>query len=310
ELLQRFRGQGRILARDEQLDRLARVLVRHAARGPLEPARMRAHDVLDLVRVRVGSGYEDPVLLAVDDVAVAALVHARNVAGTQPAVADRLRGFLRPLPVAAHDLRSAHAQLTDLAARQVSAVVVLYRHVGRWNRQADRPVVLGEIERIDAYRGRGFGEPVGLGERAAGDLLPALGDRALYRHAAAEGQVQRGEVEPLEARRVEQPVEQRIDPGERAEAPLAEFRDETLHVARVGDQDAVATDLHEGQAVRGQREDVIQRQRGDDDFLALAHQPADPCGGLLHVRDHVAMGQLGALGDAGGSAGVLQEREI
>jgi hypothetical protein len=53
-------------------------------------------------------------LLAVDDEEKALVVHARDVAGMQPAIGvDDLRGLLRPLPVAGHHLRTLHAQLAD-----------------------------------------------------------------------------------------------------------------------------------------------------------------------------------------------------
>ena len=75
------------------------------------------------------------------------------------------------------------------------------------------PLYSREIERIHAGGRRGLGQSVGLDQRDAGDLLPALGDRALHGHAAAEGQMQFGEIDLVESRRVEQPVEQRVDAG-------------------------------------------------------------------------------------------------
>ncbi len=91
---------------------------------------------------------------------------------------------------------------------------------------------------------------------------------------------------------------------------LRQFLDESRHVARIGDHEAHAADLHEHEAVRGQREDVVQRDRGDDHFLADAQVRAEPRGRLQHVGDHVAMGQHRALRDAGRAAGVLQESDV
>src|SRR5207253_10663674 len=56
----------------------------------------------------------DELLLAVDDEDVPALVLAADVAGVEPAVTDDVGGVLRLVPVPAHDLRPAHADLTDL----------------------------------------------------------------------------------------------------------------------------------------------------------------------------------------------------
>ena len=55
---------------------------------------------------------------------------------------------------------------------------------------------------------------------------------------------------------------------------------------------------------------MVERQRGDDDLPAVLDHVFDPARGLLHVGDHVAVGQHRALGDAGGAAGVLQKGEI
>ena len=123
--------------------------------------------------------------------------------------------------------------------------------------------------------------------------------------------MQGGEIQFGEARRVEQAVEQRVDAGQRGETGLAQLLDEAGHVARVGDQPVEAAQAGEDQAVRRQRKDVIQRQRGDDHFLAgLDQLGADPGGCLQHVGDHVAVGQHRTLGHAGGAAGVLQESDV
>ena len=73
-------------------------------------------------------------------------------------------------------------------------------------------------------------------------------------------------------------------------------------------------DAHAQQAARRQREDVIERQRRDDrhvlDLLALLERGLQPGFVLQHVGDDVAVQQRRALGDAGGAAGVLQERDV
>jgi hypothetical protein len=145
---------------------------------------------------------------------------------------------------------------------------------------------------------------------AAGDLFPALRDRPLHGHAAAEGEVQVGEIDLVEAGGVQQTVEQRVHAGDGGERHVAQLLHESGHVARIGDEIVVTAELHEDQAVRRQREDVVQRQRGDDDLLAHARVAPDPGGGLLHVGHQVAVGQHRALGHAGRTAGVLQEGDV
>ncbi len=86
------------------------------------------------------------------------------------------------------------------------------------------------------------------------------------------------------------------------------------HVARVRDQHDQRAALHAEHAADRQREDVIQRQRADDDELvllvAIVQARLHPHFGLQHVRDDVAMEQRRALRHTGRAAGVLQERDV
>ena len=59
------------------------------------------------------------------------------------------------------------------------------------------------VERVHAGGGRRLGQTVGLDQGAAGDLLPAFGDRALDGHAAAEGEAQGREIDLVETRGIE-----------------------------------------------------------------------------------------------------------
>ena len=67
--------QRRVLLHHEQLRHLARMLVRHADRRHFEHAGMAGDHVLELVRKDLEARDQDHVLLAVDDLDVAALVH-------------------------------------------------------------------------------------------------------------------------------------------------------------------------------------------------------------------------------------------
>ena len=272
---------------------------------------MRHGDALDLVRVHVEAGHVDHVLLAVLDVDEAALVHAADVAGAQPAVGQHhLRGLLRAVPVALHDLGSAYADLAGLADGQHVAVVVGDADLGRGDRQTDGVVeLLGD--RVDAGAGRGLGETPGLRQDAAGHLLPAFGDRALHGHAAAQGAAQRAEVHRLEAGGVQQRVEERVHARDVGELVLLQFLHEAREVARVRDEDIGPAEPQEHDAVPGEREDVVQRQRRDRDAVRVARPGGfGPGGRLQGVRGDVAVAQHRALGDAGRAAGVLQEGEV
>ena len=87
---------------------------------------------------------------------------------------------------------------------------------------------------------RGFREAVAFRDGRAGQRLPALGDRALHRHAAAQRQHQRLEIELAEVLVVEQRVEQRVEAREDVERVLCQFLDEAGNVARIGDEQVLA----------------------------------------------------------------------
>ena len=62
--------------------------------------------------------------------------------------------------------------------------------------------------------------------------------------------------------------------------------------------------------MEGERVDVVQRQRGDENFTAFVQVRAHQRPALQHVGHQVAVGQHGTLGHASGAAGVLQHRHI
>src|SRR4249919_2162569 len=63
--------------------------------------------LLDVAREDVEAAPDDQILLAVDDVEVAVVVHPPEVARVQPAAAHRLLSLFGSPPVAAHDERGA-----------------------------------------------------------------------------------------------------------------------------------------------------------------------------------------------------------
>ena len=174
-----------------------------------------------------------------------------------------LGGLVGPVPVAAHHLRTAHADLADLADARAP----------RRRRRGCEMSVEGIGSPIEPLKSSPMGlmqaagevsvrpqawvrmQPVTFFQRSATD--------ALHRHAAAQGDAQGGEVEPSRTRGVQQRVEQRVDAADEEEADFLSSATNAREVARIGDQDVVRPEAHEQQAVRGEREDVVQRQRGD-----------------------------------------------
>ena len=106
-------------------------------------------------------------------------------------------------------------------------------------------------------------------------------------------------------------IVERVDAGNQRERTCLQSLDEARYVARIGDQELAAADLHHQQRAGREPEDVIERQRRHHDVVgAITEIRHHPGFALHHVRRHVAMEQHRAFGDAGRAAGILQEREI
>src|SRR3954452_18555579 len=159
-------GRLALLEADERLHRLAAVLVGDADDGRLADGGVTVEDVLDLARPDLVAGRVDLVLLAVDEIEPAVLVHEADVAGLERAAGQRVLGLLGLLPVARHDLRPARHELADLARRQLLAVLADDLHDGVEHRHADRQRAgalvdrRAAVERDGVRRGRRLGEAV------------------------------------------------------------------------------------------------------------------------------------------------------
>ena len=75
-----------------------------------------------------------------------------------------------------------------------------------------------------------------------------------------------------------------------------------------------STALHaataEAEAVNGAAEDVVERQRGDENVAGADVAAGNPQFDLSGVGQQVGVAEHRALGDAGGAAGVLQHRHV
>ena len=114
---------------------------------------MAGDHFLDLVGIDVETGDQDHVLLAVDQEDKALVVHITEVAGAQKTVGvEDARCLVRPLPVTLGNLRTADTDFTDLGAGYFLAGIIAYRNFCRRDRQADRAVESGQVERVDGHR--------------------------------------------------------------------------------------------------------------------------------------------------------------
>src|SRR5579884_2165271 len=123
---------------DESDDLLAPFGMRAADHRGLGEAGMAQQHLLDLARVDVAAARDDHVLRAVAQGQEAVRVHIAEVAGMQPAAAQRLGIGGRVLPIALHDAIALGHDLADLAGRQFMVIVVddadqdaIARHAGR-----------------------------------------------------------------------------------------------------------------------------------------------------------------------------------
>ena len=149
----------------------------------------RGRDVL-------AAGRDDEVLLAVGDRQVAVGVEVADVAGVEPPVAQRRRGFLGPVEVALHDVRPAREHLAVVRDPDLDA----------GDRDADRAEA-GAPGRVDRDAGRTLGEAVALADGQP-DREEELARRPGQRRAARHHQPQ-----PASDARPDLPQDQRV--GER-----------------------------------------------------------------------------------------------
>ena len=154
--------------------------VLHADHGAFQHAGMARDHFLDLVGIDVEARHQDHVLLAVDDLGVAALVHHADIAGAEIAVGGHhLRGLVRPVPVAGHHLRALGADFAGLPERHFVAIVVADREIGRWNGKADRAGELVGVGGVAGQRRRGLRQAVAF-RRARSRSPPATSRRPVF----------------------------------------------------------------------------------------------------------------------------------
>src|SRR5215469_14401755 len=81
-------------------------------------------DLLDLARIDVAAAADDHVLGAVTQGQKPVFVEAAEIAGVQPAAAQRLGAGLGLLPIALHDAVALRGDFADLAGRQFTIAIV------------------------------------------------------------------------------------------------------------------------------------------------------------------------------------------
>ena len=245
-------------------DRLAPALVGQPEDGDLAHGRVADDDLLDLDRVDVLAAGDDHVLLAVDERDVAVLVDLAEVAGVEPAAAERVGRRPGQHPVAGEDVLAAHEQLADVADRDVPVVGVDQAGLDVLQRAADRAqLVLDVLGVEDGHRRRRLGQAEALLERHA-PAVEELDQRERRRGAAGQRHVQRRQVVVVEAGDAHQGRPHRRHEELQRHPVLGHRGQERRRVERRHD-DVLGADVHERQAVHAEPADVEHRRRRDGD---------------------------------------------
>lgn len=287
-------------------DFLAIALVGDADHLHVGHRRVSEEELLQFARIDVLAAADDHVLAAPDDPHVAVVVHHRQVAGVHPARrVDGLGGGLGVVPVAEHHAVAAGAQLADLAARHHPARLVddlaLQPRLGASD---SGHAQLQAIVRTGLQRHRtGLGHAVGdlhLGHVHVANDPPHHLDRA--GGAGHDSGAQAGKVEFAAARMIQLGDEHGRYPVQRGGALLGHGQQGRLgveagrrvdHGRAVGDAAEVAH--HHAEA-------VIQRHR---DHQAVFRAESEAFADHVAVVEDVVVAEGGALGEAGGTGGVL-----
>jgi hypothetical protein len=154
---------------------------------------------------------------AVGDEDVALFIDMTDVSGMEAAVDDHLRRGFGLVPIAHHHLRPAETDLAGLAGFQQ-----VLRSSSETTSQivpgTGRPIEPGfraAVRRVDTGHRRGFAQAIAFQQGGTRLRLEGLGDFERQGRAAGDADVERGEIEILRTRRVEERVVERRHAGHR-----------------------------------------------------------------------------------------------
>ncbi len=163
-------------------------------------------------------------------------------------------------------------------------------------------------ERVEAHHRRCFGQTITFGDGGTGDFAPALRHSAVQGGTACDRGLQMlGRVgqKPL---LVEQAIEQGVHARHPSQRVVFDSALQVLHRAWAGHQNVVCADGQEAQQIGREREDVVQRQRGQHAFLAGAHVGRAHGQHLLHIAQQIAVADHGTLAHARGAPRCIEAR--
>ena len=273
---------------------------------------MAQQHLLDLARIDVGAARDDHVLGAVAQREVAVPVERADIAGPQPALAQRGGGGLRVVPVAGHRAVAAAHHLAGLAGRDLPPRRIHHAHLdagardaaGREPREVGRAAVTLVVDLRqagDGHRALALTEELPQARAEGVERAPQVAH--VHRAAAVVERAQTGGAR-LRARRLHEPRDHR-GRGEHRHVRMA--LESLEHVLRLeaGQHHLVATGEQMRQRVQARA--VRQRRRMQ---LHVARRHMLDVGCVAQAHEHqVAVREHRALGPTGGAAGVEEPGE-
>ena len=157
----------------------------------------------------------------------------------------------------------------------------------------------------------GLGHAPAAPELHVGLALENPGDLYRQRRAARSAMHQRGQIAAFQIGEARDRDPHRGNAGKSGRPLDLDVAHHRFNVEALVQRDQVAA-LQTTQQDHRQREDVKQRQYADDalDDVALRARRFAPGIVNRHGRSQVAMAEHGALGQPGGAAGILQQRDV
>src|SRR6476646_10533714 len=292
---QLVRRHGRTrLERDRRADLLTQLGVRDADNRRLGDLRVLVQHLFDLPRVDVVSAADDQILLPVDDVVIAVLVHPPDVAGAEPAVVrDGLGRRLRPVQIALHDVVAADRDLPDLALRDLGARRVNDTHFHAPDRRADRARLALPARVVERRDWRRLREAVSLEHDAVERVLELAQHLDRHGRAARYAQAQGRDVISGAVRYVKEGAEHRRDTSEYRDPLVGQYPQclcgvETWQYRQPG--------ARNDRRVESARlpERVEERQPAEDEVVRTELKKVG--GADLDVIDQICVGELCTLG--------------
>ena len=270
---------------------------------------MLVQDLVHFARVDIVAAHDDQIFFAVHDIIVALFVVVGDVAGMQPAVGQGGGRLFGTVPVALHDLRTAHQHLALLIGAQnmVAVVDVHDADLGMREGHADGAFLLRAVQRVGRDAGRGLGQAEAFGDAGVGHAHPAAQGLGGERRRTGDADLDTGEVVFLDVlllhkRHVDRRRAHEESGTEAGDGPQQIGGCVARHRDGGGRQSRGQND------VAHQAEDVEERHDAQEGHgLAVFPVHMEDGQQLLHLGRNAGMAQHGALGLAGGTARVLEQ---